>query len=83
MTSGKIKRQDKHVRSVTIAELIADRLLFTDVKMKGSTSAEACYRAVQPPSIDKQAPVMEAASSLHRWRTRAATSSTRTKRFVG
>ena len=42
-----------------------------------------CYRAVHPPSMDRQAPVMEAASSLHRWRTSAATSSTRTKRFVG
>ena len=42
-----------------------------------------CYRAVHPPSMDKQAPVMDAASSLHRWRTSAATSSTRTKRFVG
>lgn len=31
----------------------------------------ARYRAVQPPSIERQAPVMAAASSVHRCRTSA------------
>lgn len=41
------------------------------------------HLAVQPPSMLRHAPVMEAASSLHRWRTSAAISSTLTKRLVG
>ena len=43
----------------------------------------AIYRAVQPPSMERQAPVMLCESSLHRWRTSAAISSTLTNLFVG
>lgn len=36
-------------------------------------STTSGYRAVQPPSMERQAPVMAAASSVHRCRTRAPT----------
>ncbi len=41
------------------------------------------YRAVQPPSMERQAPVMDLASSLHKCLTRAAISSGSTNRLVG
>ena len=43
----------------------------------------SCYLAVQPPSMERQAPVILIESSLQRCLTRAAISSTFTNLFVG